>query len=241
MDINVSYINNVIQKKGATMRHISLVKWVLALVTVLTLSISACAPTPEPTSPSTPTMVATPSPSATRVPMTTPVTEASPTPSLSPNPSLPDGCDAPTELSRPAKVQAGNIEAKKVQSLPLTSDGALPAPLNDSPDEFAWWNESGKLGEDEVETILTAHTYSKRQDALGNLLQDTLEQGSLIRATGADGQTYCYEVVERLEVSAADDEGYDVRQGGQMTIIVCSGYEEGVWTKRTFFRATLVK
>ena len=133
------------------------------------------------------------------------------------------------------------MATKKVQSLPLTSDGALPAPLNDSPEEFAWWNESGKLGEDEDETILTAHTYSKRQDALGNVLQDTLGRGSLIRATGADGQTYCYEVEERLEVSATDDEGYDVRQGGQMTIIVCSGYKHGIWTERTFFRAVLVK
>ncbi len=241
MDINVSYINNVIQKKGATMRHISHVKRVLALVTVLTFSVSACAPTPESTSSSIPTVVATPSPSVARVPTASPVTEASLTPSLSPTPSLPDGCDAPTELSRPTKVRAGDMATKKVQSLPLTSDGALPAPLNDSPDEFAWWDESGKLGEDEDETILTAHTYSKRQDALGNVLQDTLGQGSLIRATGANGQTYCYEVVERLEVSAAGNEGYDVRQGGQLTIIVCSGYEDGVWTKRTFFRATLVK
>ena len=236
------YINNVIQnEKGATMRHIPLVRWVLALVTVLTFSISACAPNLEPTSSSTPTVVATPSPSVTRVPTMSPVVEALPTPSLSPTSSLPDGCDVPTELSRPTKVQAGDIATKKVQSLPLTSGGALPAPLNDSPEEFAWWNESGKLGEDEDETILTAHTYSKRQDALGNLLQDTLEQGSVIWATGANGQTYCYEVVERLEVSAADDEGYDVRQGGQMTIIVCSGYKNGVWTKRTFFRAMLVK
>lgn len=45
------------------MRHISILKWVLALVTVLTFSISACAPTPESTSSSIPTVVATPSPS----------------------------------------------------------------------------------------------------------------------------------------------------------------------------------
>ena len=222
-------------------RYAFTLKWVLALIALVLFG--ACAPTTKlvPTTTTVPSSVASQTAAASPLPplpTAPPRAVQLPTSALE-EPSLPKGCDVPVGSSPPITVQTESIKARKVQALPLTKDGALPDPANDSPTDFAWWTGSGELGVSKQEVILTAHTYSKRQDALGNLLERTLQVGDIVRATGEDGHVYCYEVVER-EVVKADAE-YDVRGGGLMTIIFCSGHKAGVWTERTLIRLRLLE
>lgn len=236
------------------MRHKYLIKWVLALVVVLTLSVvSTRTVDMSPKSTTTPLVMATSSPSEQ---MTKPVRPMDPLPTApetvappqSPPPSpsplvMPIGCEVPVGLSRPDELQAGDLGPRSVARLPRQPDGSSPVPPDFAKDIYAWDNQGGEIGDDEYKAYFTAHTYSSDDSALGNQLQDHLGVGGLIRVTDTDGRVICYEVAERVEVLEADyiEAVTDRPSQGVMVISVCSGLEGKVWTKRTIWFAKLVQ
>lgn len=105
------------------------------------------------------------------------------------------------------------MATKKVQSLPLTSDGALPACRTTVPMNLLGGTRPANLGKMKLRpfSLLTPTQSVKMLWVM--CFRIHWGRGGLIRATGANGcQVYCYEVEERLEVAlVTDDEGYDVR------------------------------
>ena len=232
------------------MRHISL-KWALALI--LASILPSCVP---PTGvvesvvpvvsgyPTATIQTETPSVVATDLPPLPSAPSATSTPSSPPTPvsQLPQGCEVPEGLSQPEQLQAGDIEPRRVVRLPRDSSGVSPVPPDFAKDIYAWDNQGGELGEDEYRAYFTAHTYSSDQGALGNVLQKSLHGGDLIRVTNTEGGVICYEVSERIEVLESEYVNLISSRpsDGVLTIMVCSGLEGKVWTKRTVWFANLV-
>lgn len=243
------------------MRQKYRVKWVLALIVALIFSLSACADSSKPydapasqpdATPSRTAILepgeqtATPSRSPDPLPTThiiTPEATAVLTPSPSPVPTLPDGCEAPSGLSQPDTLQAGELGTRKVVRLSRGSDGSSPVPPNFAQDIYAWDNEGGEIGDDEYKAYFTAHTYSSDESALGNQLQANVVVGDLIRVTDTEGSIICYEVTERVEVLESEyiQTVTDHPSQGVIVISVCSGLEGRVWTKRTIWFAQLAR
>ena len=201
--------------------------------------------TSTPTDPPTPYQTVDPSPTRTAsqtqtpTPISTPIVEPTPTPE--PTPSLMEGCTRAEGLSAPVYLEPEGLGRRDVQSLPPVN-GVSPDPLDYNPEVFAWDNLSGELGPDDYKALFTAHTYSSRDTALGNQLQDHLGVGGIVRATNDAGETFCYEVVERLELPVGGDiEAIAARSGkGLLVITVCSGLVGKEWTTRTVWFARLL-
>ena len=232
------------------MRHISL-KWALALV--LAPILSSCVPLGDAVEsvvpvasvyPTATTPTESPSAVVTDLPPLPSAPSATSTPSSPPTPvsQLPQGCEVPEGLSQPEQLQAGDVDPRKVVRLPRDSSGASPVPPDFAKDIYAWDNQGGELGEDEYKAYFTAHTYSSDQGALGNVLQKSLHSGDLIRVTNTEGRVICYEVSERIEVLESEYVKLISSRPskGVLTIMVCSGLEGKVWTKRTVWFANLV-
>ena len=99
-------------------------------------------------------------------------------------------------------------------------------------------------GDREGNALLNAHTWPDGS-AIGNSLLAELDEGDRIVA-GSDQGTICYQVSERVEVSADSREAaerYFAQRGPpQLAIVVCSGERlgPGVWTHRTIWYAAPV-
>ena len=249
----VSYFNNSVTTKERSLAMYRMsARWGVAAVlaalllvfytpmpthelTVFLPSAPIDPPTPRQTIGPTPTMTA----SQTPTPISTPIVEPTPTPE--PTPSLMEGCTRAEGLSAPVYLEPEGLGRRDVQSLPPVN-GVSPDPLDYNPEVFAWDNLSGELGPDDYKALFTAHTYSSRDTALGNQLQDHLDVGGIVRATNDAGETFCYEVVERLELPVGGDiEAIAARSGkGLLVITVCSGLVGKEWTTRTVWFARLL-
>jgi hypothetical protein len=108
---------------------------------------------------------------------------------------------------------------------------------------FAWDLEQGtRPGDPRGNVIVNAHTWPDGS-ALGNRLLAVLHAGDRLVVRGRHVRL-CYEVTERIEVSAATSmPRYYSKDGApQLAIVACSGKRlgPGVWTKRTVWFAAPV-
>lgn len=252
----VSYFNNSVTTKERSLAMYRMsARWgVAAVLAAVFLVLYTPSPTHEstsilpsatstPTDPPTRHQAVDPAPTMTAsqapTPISTPIVEQTPT--SEPTPSLMEGCVRAEGLSAPVYLEPEGLGRMRVQSLPPVN-GVSPDPLDYNPEVFAWDNLSGELGPDDYKALFTAHTYSSRDTALGNQLQRHLGVGGIIRATNDAGETFCYDVVERLELPVGGDiEAIAARSGkGMLVITVCSGLVGKEWTTRTVWFAQLL-
>jgi hypothetical protein len=185
---------------------------------------------------------ATPIPVAVQAPAPV-VVEASPEPEPTPTPKPEPACSTATKAFLPTKVEIAGIETISVLALPR--DGfnipGVPALTASGKNSMAFDLGSGiRPGDRAGNALLNAHTYPDGS-ALGNKLLAKLDKGDEIVVKGVGGQL-CYEVNDRVEVSAYDrGKRYYAKTGKpQIAIIVCSGKRlgPGNWTERTIWYAS---
>ena len=133
-----------------------------------------------------------------------------------------------------------------VQRLPrIEVEGGVssPVPLGDSPDVYAWDEESAKPGSSRGVAIFTAHTWPPPQQAVGNQLLARLRVGDPLSVKG-ESVSATYRVYKRVSGPLADypvNEVLDMRGKPSLAITVCSGTRVGPgdWTERTVWFASL--
>jgi hypothetical protein len=187
-------------------------------------------------------------------------------PKVSPSPTLPTGTasikpSAPHKVTKP-KVNCANppstgftpnriavtgvTRSSPVLSLPRDREGVPGTPPVDSTgkNQFAFDAPGVHPGNPAGNVLLNAHTWPDGS-AMGNRLLSKLGTGGSMALFGSDGQTLCYQVIERMEVvadrvtDAQLDKIYSTTGTPQAVIIVCSGKRTapGVWTHRTIWFA----
>lgn len=141
----------------------------------------------------------------------------------------------------PENVAVPGVGEFGVQSLARVKDesgGVSSAgPTNDNPSVFAWDNESAEAGSG-GNVLFTAHTFQKKESALGNRLLKELDRGEVLAVEGSSDEVACYRVTERLEVEVADypvDRVYLDETADQAVITVCSDFVGSDWTRRTLW------
>ncbi len=111
--------------------------------------------------------------------------------------------------------------------------------------QFAWDSEDAiKAGAKHGVVKLNAHTYPDGS-AIGNDLINGLQEGERFVARGERGQRRCYEVVDRVQITAEKryKRYYRTDGPGRLAIAVCSGVRRGPgdWSHRTLWFAKVVR
>lgn len=139
-------------------------------------------------------------------------------------------------LTRPRAVLALGRDARNVPKAPPFSDAGKR--------QFAWdAKDAIRAGARRGVVKLNAHTYPDGS-AMGNTLINGLYAGDRIVVRGAEGQQRCYQVIDRVQVTAERRyQRYYRTQGrpGRLAIAVCSGVRRGPgdWSHRTIWFAKL--
>ena len=189
----------------------------------------------------------------------TPTAEATPFPDSSEvGPVIPAPTSSATATGKPPKVvkrtsilpeviSTAELGQRQVERLPRLRIGngiQFPSPIDFNPATYAWDESSAKPGSSRGVVILTAHTYSRDQAALGNRLIATLDAGSSIEVIG-DGQRQRYIVDSRRTYDLASyselaGAWLDPAADAQLTLTVCDDYNPatGDWDSRVVWVAT---
>ncbi len=140
----------------------------------------------------------------------------------------------------------GVITPRRVLALGRDADGVPQAPpLTDAgKQQFAWDAEDHiKAGAKHGVIKMNAHTYPDGS-ALGNTLIEQLDVGNRMVVRGAKGQLRCYDVVDRVQITAETRyrRYYRTTGPGRLAIAVCSGVRRGPgdWSHRTIWFAKQV-
>ena len=146
-------------------------------------------------------------------------------------------------------IEKLGVEAN-VLSMPRESDGSAPAPPPSESQAAAWWNEGPAAGSNAGQVVLAIHTY-QNGEAVGNQLYkdgtSQLQAGDVLKLTGSDGRTACYQFTEDQKIAEADfDPTSDIleRRTGDpaLAIVICWDHnkETNGWDSRIFFKFTPV-
>lgn len=148
----------------------------------------------------------------------------------------PTGLGIPGITKRRAVLKLGRDGNNVPKAPPLSSTGKR---------QFAWdAQDKIKAGARHGVVKLNAHTYPDGS-AIGNDLIRSLQVGDRLVARGRNGQQRCYEVVDRVQITAEKRfrRYYRTDGPGRLAIAVCSGVRRGPgdWSHRTIWFAKVVR
>lgn len=158
------------------------------------------------------------------------------------------GCSNAGKKFRPTSLGIPHVSKRRVV-LALGRDAAnVPKapPLTDTGKrQFAWdAKDKIKAGARHGVVKTNAHTYPDGS-AIGNDLINGLQVGGRIVARGAKGQVRCYEVIDRVQITAEKrfKRYYRTDGPGRLAIAVCSGVRRGAgdWSHRTIWFAKVIR
>lgn len=207
---------------------------VLVLVLVL-VAVTVLSDVDEPArevalDPAAPSTSATTAPSATPKPLDKP-------------PRTPVACRAGSGAFTPTSISvAGVTTGSPVVAVPRDSNGVFGVPplTTAGKSQFAWDAPGVAPGSPAGVVLLDAHTWPDGS-ALGNRLLDGLQTGGRLVVRGASGETVCYDVARREQVTAETrmPELYSSEGPPQLVVVVCSGARRGPgdWSHRTLWFA----
>jgi hypothetical protein len=208
---------------------------VLVVAVVVALVVALRAPADAPPTRTAVGIVGA-APSAPSSPLSEPTTTVAPDPS----------CDRVRHGFTPRTISVPGATRGAAIATPPRDAAGIPGtpPLTQAGKAmFAWDLAQGtRPGDPRGNVIVNAHTWPDGS-ALGNRLLAALHPGGRVVVRGKDVRL-CYEVTERIEVSADTLLPRYYTQDGppQLAILACSGKRlgPGLWTKRTVWFASPV-
>ena len=150
--------------------------------------------------------------------------------------------DRPRYLS----IEKLDVENSRILPMGVNEDGALATPNNIF--DVGWYEASGKPGEGGT-MLIDGHNGGPHVYGVFKYLPD-LEKGDEIVVERGDGTKFRYSVVENIEVSIDEADGYmatalrsPVYGKESITLISCSGdwsWDRYTYLSRQFVRAVLI-
>ena len=206
---------------------------VLVVAVVVALVVALRAPADAPPTRTARGIVGA-APSAPSSPLSEPTTTVAPDPS----------CDRVRHGFTPRTISVPGATRGAAIATPPRDAAGIPGtpPLTQAGKAMFAWDlaQGARPGDPRGNVIVNAHTWPDGS-ALGNRLLAALHPGGRVVVRGKDVRL-CYEVTERIEVSADTLLPRYYTQDGppQLAILACSGKRlgPGLWTKRTVWFAS---
>ncbi|MBU1802756.1 class F sortase [Nocardioides sp.] len=158
------------------------------------------------------------------------------------------GCTNSGKRFRPTSLGVPGVSKRRaVLALGRDANNVPKAPpLTDTGKRQFAWDAKDKIRAGARHGVVktNAHTYPDGS-AIGNDLINGLQVGGRIVARGAKGQVRCYEVIDRVQITAEKrfKRYYRTDGPGRLAIAVCSGVRRGAgdWSHRTIWFAKVIR